>query len=120
MAGIVRCGEVVDLLECREDSVWRYQLSHEDSRVKRIAGLAGLNLTDCEIHQFEDDLTDMVAFVERVNRIVLSDGNDGPVLSAPLRPDEKRLDANSGDLFGPERTDEEGFLVVPPVLGEDT
>lgn len=95
-------------------------MSQEDSRVRRIARLAGLKLNDCEIDQFEADLADMVAFVERVEQIRFVDGDDEMVYPSPFRQDEPFSDTAIQAVFGPDRMDEEGFLCVPPVLGEDT
>ncbi len=100
--------------------MWRYQLTQEDSRIRRIARLAGLILDDCEIAQFETDLSDMVSFVQRVGRIQLDDDQDSRTEPSPLRADEPHADPAGDSLFGPDRLDEQGFLIVPPVLGEDT
>lgn len=95
-------------------------MSQEDRRVRRIARLAALDLDDCEIDQFDGDLSDMIAFVNRVAEIGLPDVTETDESASVLRADRVFTDSCSADLFEPDRLDGDGFLVVPPVLGEDT
>ena len=95
-------------------------MSQEDRRVRRIARLAALVLDDCEMDQFDADLADMIAFVKRVEEIGLPDVPECDESPVVLRTDNVMDDSCGADLFEPDRLDGDGFLVVPPVLGEDT
>ena len=92
--------------------------------VHHLADLVCLKITDGEAAELEQDLADIRSLVDRVRRMELPP--EAPSLEAEdaFPPDVLRKDqvepARYIRLEEQSKHVTDGFLVVPPVLGEDT
>lgn len=87
--------------------------------VRHIAHLARLQLTPDEEKRFQDQLSDILDYADRLQEV---DTDDIPPtatvlnLRAPLRPDEPRPSPSREDIVRNAAEAEEGMFRVPPVL----
>jgi aspartyl-tRNA(Asn)/glutamyl-tRNA(Gln) amidotransferase subunit C len=89
------------------------------ARVRHIAKLARLSLTEDEVQQFAGQLAEILAYVEQL-RQVPTDGVEPLAHPLPvtnvLRDDEPRPSLGCDEALGNAPQRQAGFFKVPPVL----
>ena len=94
----------------------------DESTVRHVAGLARLRLTDDEATQLARELSDILAYVEKLNEL---DTSDVPPTAHPLdvsnvlREDEVRPSWTSDEATANAPVHQGGFFAVPKVLDQE-
>lgn len=93
-----------------------------EERVRYVAGLANLTLTESEIHQYAHDLSDILTHIDKLNELntdgvapmaqVLFDAEE----TATLREDEPRPSLSNADALANAPVSGAGYYKVPRVI----
>lgn len=93
-----------------------------EERVRYVAGLANLTLTDDEIHQYAHDLSEILTHIDKLNELptegvepmaqVLYAGDD----TASLREDEPHAPLSNADALANAPVSGQGYFKVPRVI----
>ncbi len=93
-----------------------------EERVRYVAGLANLALTEGEIHQYAHDLSDILTHIDKLNELntdgvepmaqVLFDSGE----SSTLREDEPHVSLSNAEATGNAPVSSQGYFKVPRVI----